>query len=162
MSNPPNKNQLYPLIEQGVELLRKLDVMLESERQALTKRDLDSIQQSTEEKSALLLEIQTNFNARHELLTSLGVELSGDGWARYLSTLATEDSTLLEKEWRTLSQILEKTQKASLINQQLVTRGQENTTRLLNLLQGKNKASQLYGSSGQSNNFSTQSRLGKA
>jgi len=162
MSNPTNPQQLLPLIKQGVELLHELEQLLTRERSALEQRDLEAIQQSSADKSALLPEIQANFNARHELLGALGVTLSAEGWQYYLSTLPQDAAELLGAEWQTLSDALERTQTLGLINQQLVAHGQENTARLLNLLQGKSQTNQLYGSSGRNNNFSTQSRLGKA
>ncbi|GGC07819.1 hypothetical protein GCM10011352_37660 [Marinobacterium zhoushanense] len=162
MSNLPNPDQLHPLIEQGVELLRELEKLLQEERSALEQRDLEAIQRATSSKESLLAAIHENFTARHTLLSNLGVELSAEGWERYLKTLPGENALKLGELWQTLADALAQVQQESTVNQQIILRGQESTERLLNLLQGKNQKSQLYGSSGKSNNFSTQSRIGKA
>lgn len=162
MANAEIPAKLYPLITQGVELLRELQELIAQERTALEKRDLDGIEQCATRKADLLARIKTNFNERHELMQSAGIELSGEGWTAYIDTLPEKEAKLLSEAWNTLSTLLEANQRESLVNQQLVHRGQENTNRLLNLLQGKNQKSELYGSSGSRSNFSTQSRLGKA
>lgn len=162
MPNPLISEQLHPLIAQGVELLRELDTLLTEERRALEKRDLNAIQQSTELKADLLSRVSTNFSQRHSAMTAAGIELSAQGWDHFLANLPVTESKPLAEAWDELDQLLDQVQKASQINQQLVHRSQENTTRLLNLLQGKNQKSELYGRSGARNNYSTQSRIGKA
>ncbi|MBR9885344.1 MAG: flagellar protein FlgN [Oceanospirillales bacterium] len=162
MSNPPDTSKLHPLIEEGVELLCKLESTLFEERTALEKRSLEEIQQLTASKSSLLSAIQENFSARHALMSAQGIELSSDGWSRYLSTLPTPKADELDRLWKRLSETLERVQQESQVNQQIILRGQESTERLLSLLQGKNQKSQLYGSSGKSNSFSTQNHIGKA
>jgi flagellar biosynthesis/type III secretory pathway chaperone len=162
MPESPNIAELHPLIEQGVELLRVLETQLASERQALEQRDLDAMTRCNEEKAALLAQIDANFRTRHEWLSAQGVELSAEGWQQFLQQLPADQAEQLDAHWQQLAETLERVQKASLINQQLVRRGQENTERLLSILQGKNQRSQLYGRSGQSSSFATQSRLGKA
>ncbi|WP_027855792.1 flagella synthesis protein FlgN [Marinobacterium litorale] len=154
--------QLLALIDQGTALLVRLDELLDQERRSLEKRDLEGIVAINEEKASLLDDIQNNFNARHTLLSNQGVALSAEGLEAYIASLPDEQGRTVHQQWQQLSQALEKTQRASLINQQLVRRGQENTDRMLSLLQGKNQKSELYGSSGQRNNFATQSRIGKA
>ncbi|WP_432697692.1 flagella synthesis protein FlgN [Marinobacterium sp. YM272] len=162
MPNPQLSEELYPLINQGVELLRELNTLIADERRALEKRDLEGIEHCTERKAELLGRIKDNFNTRHELMTSAGIELSAEGWDAFIAALPAEAATPLSQAWNELSTLLEASQRESQINQQLVHRGQENTARLLNLLQGKNQKSELYGRSGSRNNFSTQSRIGKA
>ncbi|MBV1788848.1 flagellar protein FlgN [Marinobacterium sp. D7] len=162
MSNPPNPDQLHPLVEQGVELLRELQKRLQEERSALESRDLEALQRATSSKESLLAAVQENFTARHNLLSSHGVELSAEGWEQYLNSLPQAHALKLSEQWQALSETLEQVQQESRVNQQIILRGQESTERLLNMLQGKNQKSQLYGSSGKSNNFSTQSRIGKA
>ncbi|SEG58857.1 flagella synthesis protein FlgN [Marinobacterium lutimaris] len=162
MSNPQTSEQLHPLITQGVELLRELNELLSEERVALEKRDLDGIQKATELKADLLNRVGANFNERHGAMEAQGIELSAEGWDSFLADLPVTEAKPLADAWIELDQLLEQVQKASQINQQLVHRGQENTARLLNLLQGKNQKSELYGRSGARNNFSTQSRIGKA
>ncbi|TCK07031.1 flagella synthesis protein FlgN [Marinobacterium mangrovicola] len=162
MPNPQISAQLHPLITQGVELLRELDSLLAEERQALEKRNLDAIQKTTELKADLLNRVGANFNERHSAMEAAGIELSAEGWDSFIADLPVTEAKPLSDAWTELDQLLEQVQKASQINQQLVHRGQENTARLLSLLQGKNQKSELYGRSGARNNFSTQSRIGKA
>jgi len=154
--------ELHALIDQGVELLLALEKLLLEERRALEQRELEAITQCTEDKSTLLEQIDANFRARHQWLTAQGIDPSATGWQSFLQQQPASIAELLGHSWQTLADTLQRVQKSSLINQQLVRRSQENTGRLLSILQGKNQRSQLYSSSGQSDSFSTQSHIGKA
>lgn len=162
MPDAQTHTELRSLIDQGVELLHALEKLLDAERRALETRDLDAITQSTESKAALLEQVDANFRARHQWLTTQGVEPSAEGWQLFLQQQPDSIAEQLGSRWQTLAEQLEQVQKKSLINQQLVLRCQENTNRLLSILQGKNQRSQLYSRSGQSDSFSTQSHIGKA
>lgn len=162
MPEAQNHTELHALIDQGVELLLALEQLLTDERRALERRELDAIVQCTERKGDLLAQVDANFQARHQWLTAQGVDPSAEGWQSFLRQQPAPSAEQLESRWQTLADTLQRVQKSSLINQQLVRRCQENTSRLLSILQGKNQRSQLYSSSGQSDSFSTQSHIGKA
>lgn len=154
--------QLHTLIDEGVELLSALEKLLADERRAVEKRDRLALEQSTTEKTALLPRVEANFRARQQWMSAQGIEPSADGWQAFVEQQPAQSARPLNDAWQQLSDALERTQKASRVNQQLIRRSQENTTRLLSLLQGKNPQNDLYGSSGQSASISTQSPIGKA
>lgn len=159
---PDNIAFLDGQIRQGTALLAQLETVLINERQALADHDFDTMMSCVEQKEPLLTEITQNLKTREQAFSAMGVASSQAGLDTLLAAIPPRASATLKEHWEALSTALKNVKAANEINHRIVGRGLENTNRLLSILQGQSVKNEVYGHSGNRNNLSPQSSLGKA
>ncbi|GAA0688601.1 hypothetical protein GCM10009104_13530 [Marinobacterium maritimum] len=160
---PPDiTNRFDTLIHQSIELLLNLQGLLDSELQALQKRDLERLQQSNRDKHECLLAIDHNIRERNALLDQLGISHDRVAVLDLIARLPAPDNTRLNDGWQQLEAALEKIRLLNQRNEQVLLRNKQNTDQLLAILQGHARGNSIYNQKGDKGRYEGQRSLGKA
>lgn len=162
MSPAQNVETLVTTVRQSVELLEQIKGLFVVHEKAMRERDLDAIENANEAMANAMMHLKENFRERIDLQTSLVPELNRDTWANYMQSLPGENRQQLETLWQQLDALLADVQQKSLVNQQIVRRGQQQVDHLVNILQGKGSLDKIYDNRGSSGHVNSQSTIGKA
>lgn len=143
-------------------MLEQLERLLDAERDALSQRAPDQIQENTDRKQAALEQYLELNRARTDLLQRLGYEATGEGVAQLISTAPAAAQLILTASWEKLQQKLKSLQDKNQINGQITSRGLKNIEQLLSIISGRHTKDRLYNDKGSAGHYRAQSRIGKA
>jgi len=147
---------------QGISVLEQLENLLEAERKALSNRQLEEIQDKTEQKQALLTRYLELNKDRVTLLQSLGYTPDGDGVSNMISAAPPSAQTVLNDSWSKLQNKLSALQESNKINGLISSRNLKNIEQLLSIMSGRSTKDRLYNQKGSAGHYRAQSRIGKA
>lgn len=154
---------LGTLIDRGVQLLTRLQTLLDTELAALESRNVEQLQQNNQLKQECLQELERNIRERNDRLTRLGVETSRQAVLDFIHALPSPDSTSLAQRWQHLETSLEQVRALNRRNEQTLLRSKQNTDQLLALLRGHVRDNTtVYDQKGDRGRYEGQRSLGKA
>jgi flagellar biosynthesis/type III secretory pathway chaperone len=121
--------------------LQTIEPVLERERDALTGRDPQHLEQVVRDKLVLLNQLEHGVRARDQLQQSAGFEAGPDGGSRLVETL---DHPVLRRDWTQLTALARRVAELNDRNGQLVVQGQRDTRTALGVLTGRNAKDDTY------------------
>lgn len=143
------------LLEQDISGARQLATLLEEERQLLEQRDVTALDRLLTRKAGLLAALEKNDQARHRHLKEAGHAADRRGLQAFCTQLdarqaspESRDGAPLLPLCSALSDALARCRELTSINANIVHRSRHNNSRLLNLLRGKDPATEVYDRSG--------------
>lgn len=158
----PSLNTLVNTVSESVKLLEQIKGLFVVHEESMAKRNLDAIDTNNDALANALMQLNENFRHRIELQTQLVPELNNATWADFMAQLPESERQPLETLWSELDESLAEVQRLSLVNQQIVRRGQQQVDQLVSILQGKGSSQKIYDNRGSSGHVNSQSTLGKA
>ncbi|MBE9396353.1 flagellar protein FlgN [Pontibacterium sp. N1Y112] len=147
---------------QGISVLEQLENLLNAERTALSSRQLEEIQDSTEQKQALLTRYLELNKDRVTLLQNLGYSPDSEGVNNLIATAPPTAQTVLNDSWSKLQNKLSSLQESNKINGLISSRNLKNIEQLLSIMSGRSAKDRLYNQKGSAGHYRAQSRIGKA
>ena len=162
MDNSQSLKTLVATIVQSIELLEEIKGLFVVHEKVMRERNLDQLEDNNATLANALMRLNENFRERLSLQQTLVPELNQENWAAFMSTQPAPTRQQLETAWQQLDALLTEVQQLSLVNQQIVRRGQQQVDTLVNILQGKGSLGQIYDNRGSSGHVNAQSTLGKA
>jgi len=162
MSPAQNFETLVTSVRKSVELLEQIKELFVVHEKAMRERDLDAVEDANQGMANLMMQLKENFRERIDLQTSLVPNLNTQTWASFMQSLPSDNRQQLESLWQQLDSQLADVQQKSLVNQQIVRRGQQQVDHLVNILQGKGSLDKIYDNRGSSGHVNSQSTIGKA
>lgn len=162
MSKPDTFDSIVTSVNDSIQLLELIKGLFVVHEQKMRERNLDAIEDNNEALAAALMRLNENFRGRIELQALCVPELNEQNWAAYMAALPAAQKTKLEALWNSLDEKLSEVQKLSMVNQQIVRRGQQQVDQLVSILQGKGSLSKIYDNRGGSGHLNSQSTIGKA
>lgn len=161
--NTDNHLAFDALTMSGIELLKRLNTVLESELTALTDRELEQINLCTNQKSQILAEFSENTTQRNTILNSSGYSANKASVSDFFESCTSHSfKEKLTSNWHDLEAALQACVEANSVNEQVLKRNQKNIGAILSILQGKQAKNILYDAKGDKGDYAGQSRLGKA
>lgn len=161
-ATPLQLSELNTLNQQGLITIGKLSALLDQEYDALSARNVEDIQQTVQQKTDILRELETNSRSRNELFNQLGVSASKQGLETFSGTLPPEPRAEFLRHWKPLEALLLEVNEKNQRNETVVTRNSRNLEHLMSIIRGQNQKNMLYDNAGGKGNYSAQQRLGKA
>ena len=162
MDQSQSLSTLIATIEQSIELLEEIKGLFVVHEKVMRERNLDQLEDNNATLANALMRLNENFRERLSLQQTLVPELNQENWAAFMSAQPEPTRQQLGTAWQQLDTLLTEVQQLSLINQQIVRRGQQQVDTLVNILQGKGSLGQIYDNRGSSGHVNAQSTLGKA
>ncbi len=160
---PPDiTHQLDALIHQGIELLQRLQELLDAELEAMQSRDLERLQQSNRDKQECLLAIDRNIRERNGLFSQAGVGHDRVAVIDFMARLPAPEGPRLNDGWQRLEAALEQVKVLNQRNEQVLLRSKQSADQLLALLQGHAQGNSIYDQKGDKGRYEGQRSLGKA
>lgn len=159
-SNSPET--LVTTVSESVKLLEDIKGLFGVHETSMRERNLDALDANNEALANALMQLNENFRHRIDLQSQLVPELTEANWAAYMQQLPQPQRQQLEALWTQLDAALADVQKMSMVNQQIVRRGQQQVDQLVSILQGKGSLQKIYDNRGSSGHVNSQSTLGKA
>jgi len=162
MSSSTGPETLVTTVSESLKLLEHIKGLFVAHEKVMAKRDLDALDANNEALASALMQLNENFRHRIELQKQLVPQLTEQSWSDYLSKLPRLEREHLESLWSNLDALLAEVKQLSLVNQQIVRRGQQQVDQLVSILQGKGGSQKIYDNRGSSEHLNPQSTLGKA
>jgi flagellar biosynthesis/type III secretory pathway chaperone len=162
MDQSQSLSTLLATIGQGIELLEEIKGLFVVNEKIMRERNLDQLEDNNAALANALMRLNENFRERLSLQQTLVPQLNQENWTAFMSTQPEPTRQQLGTAWQQLDTLLTEVQQLSLINQQIVRRGQQQVDKLVNILQGKGSLGQIYDNRGSSGHVNAQSTLGKA
>ena len=162
MDQSQSLSTLIATIGQGIELLEEIKGLFVVNEKIMRERNLDQLEDNNAALANALMRLNENFRERLSLQQTLVPQLNQENWTAFMSTQPEPTRQQLGTAWQQLDTLLTEVQQLSLINQQIVRRGQQQVDTLVNILQGKGSLGQIYDNRGSSGHVNSQSTLGKA
>ena len=162
MDQSQSLSTLIATIGQGIELLEEIKGLFVVNEKIMRERNLDQLENNNAALANALMRLNENFRERLSLQQTLVPQLNQENWTAFMSTQPEPTRQQLGTAWQQLDTLLTEVQQLSLINQQIVRRGQQQVDTLVNILQGKGSLGQIYDNRGSSGHVNAQSTLGKA
>ncbi len=159
---PEDLQHFNAQLTQGIAVLEQLENLLSSEREALSQRELEQIQELSEKKQTLIGQYLELNRQRVELLERLGLEASDAGVQQLINQASPAAQPVLLSSWQKIQDKLESLQSANQINNQVANRNLKNVEQLLSIMSGRQSKDRLYNQKGSAGHYRAQSRLGKA
>ena len=147
---------------QGISVLEQLEKLLEQERDALSNRELEQIQDSITEKQGLINRYLKINKERVALLESLGLTANNEGVEKLIANAPAVAQPVLTESWRKLQEKLEVLQERNKVNGLISSRNLKNVEQLLSIMSGRSAKDRLYNQKGSAGHYRAQSRIGKA
>lgn len=130
----------------------KLLATLDQERQALTTRDSNTLQQTLNQKSQLLSQLHQHYQMREKLLMQNGMEYNEECLEQWISNLSSEQALEINTKWGLFKQRLDELKVNNSINAKIVQRTQQSLSRVLAILKGQPQVQSVYGQDGAKQN----------
>ncbi len=160
--SPDMTHQFDALIHQGIELLQRLQELLDTELEALQNRALEPLQQNNKAKQECLLAIDRNIRERSGLLDQLQVGHDRASVQTFIARLPAPENSRLGDGWQQLEAALEQVKTLNQRNEQVLLRNKQSADQLLALLQGHAQGNSIYDQKGDKGRYEGQRSLGKA
>ena len=136
-------------IQQDLDIYTDLHELLESQQKQLLSRDHQSLSQSAERMTGLLLEARENRKTRSRAMNELGLENTQSGMETFLQQLHRSNKSELLEDWEELMELVAECRQINQINEQTLKLQKELTETVLKQAQVESRGGQTYSSSGQ-------------
>lgn len=138
------------LMQQEQEAAARLFAVLQTEHEAIARRDTDALQQAVADKQALLNQLENSHNRRLQLMQAAGLNSGPDGFDIMLERCAASGHDLFLR-WNDLKESLVSCQRQNQLNGAVLESSRRSTHRALSiLLGGQGDSSELYNQAGKS------------
>ena len=136
---------IHSMIQSDLATSRQLLSLLEEETSSTKTRDYLSLSRLLEEKVPLLEQLKDNAKRRSQWLASMNLQASEESWAELLKSLNDEN---LHHQWQDIKSTIEHCQQINETNGQLINRGLNSHSQLLNIMRGNSNNADLYTAKG--------------
>lgn len=150
---------LESVLTQEVQCSANLLACLEAERAALTRRDMDALQNTTREKLEHTRMLEQLEQQRETLVTGLGFNNDQDGLRRCFQSLPQTDT--LAGLWSQILSNIEACRTGNLTNGGILESGRHHAEQALCILRGQSGAPAVYDPHGDTSTNLGQRELGK-
>lgn len=150
---------LETILRQEVECSQNLVQCLEAERNALTHRDHDSLENTTKDKTRLTGILEDLETQREQAIAKLGYSADAKGLRQYFSTLP--EHSELPALWSTLLTNISACRDGNLANGGILEAGRQHVEQALSILRGQSGTPSIYSSEGNTSANLGQRELGK-
>ena len=150
---------LEDVLKRELQCTEGLLACLEAERSALTRRDLKTLEKTTEGKIRHTQQLEQLDQQRQALVTELGFAADADGLRRCLDSLPQADA--LKRLWQQILSNVETCQADNLTNGGILESGRQHVEQALRILRGQAPTPSLYESNGDTAADLGQRELGK-
>ena len=140
--------QLGTLLQQQTQGATQLLQILQSENDALVKRDIENIQHLSQQKSEQSTTLEQLAQQQSQLLQALGLPCSSEGLNRFISGLTQNLATQLRKKQQQLQTLLESCQRLNLVNGNIIAANRYSAETALAILRGQFGSNNLVYSAG--------------
>tara|TARA_R110001592_G_scaffold138511_5_gene357734 strand:+ start:34115 stop:34588 length:474 start_codon:yes stop_codon:yes gene_type:complete len=151
--------ELKELLKQDIIDLASLKSLLEQEKITLTTRNIQKINQLTEQKSKTVAQLESRAKLKAKLMAGSGLGIRPGQVEEKLFTL--NDKELMSL-WQTSRDQLNKCQEQNSVNGSIISQSRQRVTKLMTIIRGQNKTPNLYGQQGKTQAFNSSHRIGKA
>jgi flagellar biosynthesis/type III secretory pathway chaperone len=155
--------QLGTLLQQQTLGASQLLQTLQSESEALVKRDIENIQRLSQQKSEQSEALEQLAQQQRQLLQELGLPYSPQGVNGFINSLTQSLAAQLRKKQQQLQTLLESCQHLNLVNGNIIAANRYSAETALAILRGQCSSDNLvYGAGGQTVTATTSKPLIKA
>lgn len=145
---PLSPVQVQELLDNETHNLQQLQEILLSERDALTHRDSERLQQQLSHKTLVLEALSNNAQTRQHLLQQAGYKNDPANWRSALAQLDRQHSQQFAIIWQQIETKLRQCQLENDINAKIVARTQYSVGQILDALRGRLGQPKLYNQKG--------------
>lgn len=132
--------------EQDAKLVKTLLDELTLEQAALVKGDINLVETVIDRKYTLLQQLSNVAKNRYEMLANNGFEANESGMVTWIKR---QNNASLQKSWNAFQLMLTRTKETNRLNGILINKHFSRNQQILNHLQGKPEAGNMYGKNGQ-------------
>jgi flagellar biosynthesis/type III secretory pathway chaperone len=140
--------QLGALLQQQTQGAAQLLQILQSENDALVKRDVENIQRLSQQKSELSAALEQLAQQQHLLLQELGLPNSAAGLNSFISSLTQNLAAQLRNKQQQLQSLLESCQRLNMVNGNIIAANRYSAETALAILRGQFGSNNLVYSAG--------------
>jgi flagella synthesis protein FlgN len=159
MQSDGTQRSLEEVLAREVECTERLLGCLEAERSALTRRDLQTLEKTTEQKIHYTGSLEQLDQRRQELLSELGFAADSEGVQQCLARLPGAER--LQRLWQQILTNVEACQNGNLTNGGILESGRQHVEQALRILRGQSAVPSLYDPNGDTAADLGQRELGK-
>jgi flagella synthesis protein FlgN len=153
------QQSLETVLTREVQCTECLLVCLEAERSALTQRDLQALEKTTQDKIQHTQLLEQLDQQRQKLVTELGFATDVDGLQHCFNSLSRADT--LKHLWQQILANIEACQTSNLTNGGILESGRQHIEHALRILRGESATPSLYDPHGDTPANLGQRELGK-
>lgn len=146
MQKTEMKTLLGPLLNQTMDGARQLLGVLDVERDALVRRDLNALAAAARDKQRLSLELEKLGARQRGLLDAAGLRADKEGLWGFLES---ERDERLQEQWLELTNVLDQCRLKNRINGGIIEVSRRFSGQVLELLRGSTGTGRLYGPGGE-------------
>ena len=150
---------LEDVLTREVQCTRHLLVCIQAERSALTRRDLQALEKTTQDKIQYTQQLEQLDQQRQKLLSELGFAQDADGLRRCFDSLPRPGA--LVQLWQQVLTNTTACQAGNLTNGGILESGRQHTEQALRILRGQSANPSLYDPNGDTSANLGQRELGK-
>ncbi|MES9940547.1 MAG: flagellar protein FlgN [Candidatus Thiodiazotropha sp. 6PLUC2] len=159
-NNTQHQTTFSKLLNSEIEQTQTLLELLKREFELLKAPPSIALEELTEQKKQLLLEVEKSVSQHNQLLVSQGYSSDRKGNKAFIQQCQNSDQ--LDQLWRQFSSLLEACQKQNEINGGAVQLNQHQVAQALDILRGCANSDKTYGPAGESRPTTSSKSLGKA
>jgi flagellar biosynthesis/type III secretory pathway chaperone len=159
MQSDGTQRSLEEVLAKEVECTGRLLGCLETERSALTRRDLQALEKTTEEKIQYTRSLEQLDQRRQKLLSELGFTANSEGVQQCIDSLPGAET--LQRLWQQVLTNVEACQNGNLTNGGILESGRQHVEQALRILRGQSAVPSLYDPNGDTAAGLGQRELGK-
>ncbi len=153
------QQSLQAILAQEVQCTECLLTSLNTERTALARRDMSTLEQTIQEKVQYTEELEQLEQQREQLVMALGFSNDADSWRHCLKSLPQADT--LMQIWQQILLNIEACRDGNLTNGGILEVGRRHVEQALLILRGQSATPSLYNTNGDSTANLGQRNLGK-
>lgn len=154
------RQRISALVQQEIRCIQALNSALDEERQALTDRDAQRLEQSIAAKQTQLGALEALESQRIARLTAAGYGNDSSAMASYLS--ATDANDQLNTLWTELVNLLRTCRDNNVVNGGVIEASRHRAQQALAILRGQIPGTQTYDPAGRATQNNASRTLGKA
>lgn len=153
------KDQLANTLKRDLEDLSNLQELLSAEKHHLIAREHQAIDQITQQKDALIKQIESRAKAKAKMLASSGLGIKP---GEVTQSLAQLNSPALSELWQQSVDKLKHCKEQNEVNGRIIAMSLSRTNKLMSIIRGQSSVPALYGQQGKTHAVSGSHVLGKA
>lgn len=155
----PNAAAVAEQIAQDTAACQALLQLMQAEREALQKRDADTLGNVIEQKAHYLQQLERSAKTRTTWAQQVQAADPDSAWHQLLHNLRQPE---LQQQWNALKELMVECRQQNETNGKLLARSQHTFGRLLNIMRGQSEAPSLYTAKGARTGGSSSHNFGEA
>lgn len=159
MSAEGTQQSLQKVLAEQAQCSERLLACLQAERRALSQRDMDALQQTTQDKLQCTQQLEQLERQREILIAELGFSADSDGLKQCLNSLPHPDR--VKRLWQQVLTNIEACREGNLANGGILEAGRQHVEQALCILRGQSGTPALYSPNGNTATDLGQRELGK-